>query len=62
EYERTFDQNESLGLNDMRLDGYEGQEDVHPAHGLEDVEEEEELTEEQKEAEEISGDGVSGGH
>ncbi|KAF9899791.1 nucleolar zinc-finger protein [Linnemannia zychae] len=65
EYKRTFEQNEGLGLNDMRLEGYEGIVDEHPAHTgeLEDVEEEEEeLTEEQKEADEISGDGVSGGH
>ncbi|KAG0268841.1 nucleolar zinc-finger protein [Linnemannia exigua] len=62
EYKRTFEQNESLGLNDMRLEDYEGLEDEYHAHGLENVEEEEELTEEQKEADETSGDGVSGGH
>jgi zinc finger protein len=25
-YERTFDQNEELGINDMRLEGYEDDE------------------------------------
>lgn len=63
EYKRTFEQNESLGLNDMRLEDYEGiaDEQHHVGHS-EAKEEHEELTEEQKEAEEISGDGVSGGH
>lgn len=65
EYERTFEQNEALGLNDMRLEGYE-----HGAHSdaeHHDHEEHkgeahhEELTAEQKEADEISGGGVSGG-
>ncbi|KAI1316261.1 nucleolar zinc-finger protein [Mortierella claussenii] len=68
EYQRTFEQNESLGLNDMRLENYEGleEEEAHhfsEAEHLETVaEDEQELTEEQREAEEISGDGVSGGH
>jgi zinc finger protein len=62
EYKRTFEQNEALGLNDMRLENYEGiQAEQHPAEHSE-VEEEQELTEEQKEAEEISGGGVSGGY
>jgi len=61
EYKRTFEQNESLGLNDIRLEDYEG--DHTEAHHLATVTEqdEEELTPEQKEAEEISGAGVSGG-
>ncbi|KAF9354504.1 nucleolar zinc-finger protein [Mortierella sp. NVP85] len=61
EYKRTFEQNESLGLNDIRLEDYEG--DHTEAHHLATVTEqdEEELTLEQKEAEEISGEGVSGG-
>ncbi|KAF9140995.1 nucleolar zinc-finger protein [Linnemannia schmuckeri] len=63
EYKRTFEQNEGLGLNDMRLEGYEGIEDEHHHAAHSEAEEnQEELTEEQKEAEEISGDGVSGGH
>ncbi|KAG0303686.1 nucleolar zinc-finger protein [Dissophora globulifera] len=65
EYSRTFDQNEGLGLNDMRLEDYEGHEDDDASkseqHDSEHGEEEEELTEEQKEAEEIAGAGVSGG-
>ncbi|KAG9061217.1 nucleolar zinc-finger protein [Linnemannia hyalina] len=63
EYHRTFEQNEGLGLNDMRLENYEGivDEERHADHS-EAEKEHEELTEEQKEAEEISGDGVSGGH
>ena len=59
EYKRTHEQNEALGLNDMRLDNYEGVHDEEPHH-LETHHED--LTEAQKEAEEISGDGVSGGH
>ncbi|KAF9275148.1 hypothetical protein BGZ88_002523 [Linnemannia elongata] len=63
EYKRTFEQNEALGLNDMRLEHYEGVVDEHHHAGHSEAEEEhEELTEEQKEAEEISGGGVSGGH
>ncbi|KAF9082665.1 nucleolar zinc-finger protein [Mortierella sp. AD031] len=66
EYKRTFEQNEALGLNDMRLEDYEGvQDDDHHHHEtehLEAVQEKEEMTEEQKEADEISGSGVSGGH
>ncbi|KAF9126057.1 hypothetical protein BGX30_000183 [Mortierella sp. GBA39] len=63
EYKRTFEQNESLGLNDMRLEHYEGiVDEEHHADHSEAEEEHEVLTEEQKEAEEISGDGVSGGH
>ncbi|KAF9328810.1 hypothetical protein BGZ91_000821 [Linnemannia elongata] len=63
EYKRTFEQNEALGLNDMRLEHYEGVVDEHHHAGPSEAEEEhEELTEEQKEAEEISGGGVSGGH
>ncbi|KAF9541817.1 hypothetical protein EC957_002652 [Mortierella hygrophila] len=63
EYKRTFDQNEGLGLNDMRLENYEGiVDEEHHADHSEAEKEHEELTEEQKEAEEISGDGVSGGH
>ncbi|KAG0292989.1 nucleolar zinc-finger protein [Linnemannia gamsii] len=60
DYSRTFEQNESLGLNDMRLENYEGIKDEHAADHSEA--EQEEWTEEQKEADEISGDGVSGGH
>ncbi|KAI8350683.1 ZPR1 zinc-finger domain-containing protein [Mortierella sp. GBAus27b] len=62
EYERTFEQNDALGLNDMRLEDYEGKNDA-PAHHEETIPEEteEELTAEQKEEEEISGQGVSGG-
>ncbi|KAK3839437.1 MAG: ZPR1 zinc-finger domain-containing protein [Linnemannia elongata] len=63
EYKRTFEQNEGLGLNDMRLEDYEGiVDEQHHAGHSEAEDEHEELTEEQKEAEEISGDGVSGGH
>ena len=65
EYKRTFDQDEILGLNDMRLENYEGHDEVHSEaevhSGNERPEEEEkELTQDQKEAEEISGAGVSG--
>ncbi|KAF8956973.1 nucleolar zinc-finger protein [Entomortierella lignicola] len=62
EYKRTADQDEILGLSDMRLEDYEN--DVHTEPKVQEEneeEEEEELTEEQKEAEEISGGGVSGG-
>ncbi|KAG0313656.1 nucleolar zinc-finger protein, partial [Podila horticola] len=65
EYERTFEQNETLGLNDMRLEGYE--EGAHSEAKHHDHEEHkdkahhEELTAEQREADEISGGGVSGG-
>lgn len=63
EYERTFEQNESLGLNDMRLEGYEDGAHSEVEHHGEHKEEahHEELTDEQKEADEISGGGVSGG-
>ncbi|KAF9351161.1 nucleolar zinc-finger protein [Mortierella sp. AD094] len=64
EYKRTAEQDEILGLSDMRLENYEN--DHHHVEdantGAEEEEEEaEELTEEQKEADEISGGGVSGG-
>lgn len=66
EYKRTFDQDEILGLNDMRLENYEGHDEVHSdakVHSeTEHHEEEKELTQDQKEAEEISGAGVSGGY
>ncbi|KAG0231429.1 nucleolar zinc-finger protein [Actinomortierella wolfii] len=61
EYERTFEQNEALGLNDIRLEGYEKDKDHHK----EETHKEEkpaELTAEQREEEEKSGFGVSGGH
>ncbi|KAF9974463.1 nucleolar zinc-finger protein [Actinomortierella ambigua] len=63
EYERTFEQNEALGLNDIRLENYEH--DHHEDTKTEKKEEAEhaaELTEEQREEEEKSGFGVSGGH
>ncbi|KAF9368128.1 nucleolar zinc-finger protein, partial [Podila verticillata] len=62
EYERTFEQNESLGLNDMRLEGYEdGAHSEAEHHEHKEEAHHEELTDEQKEADEISGGGVSGG-
>ncbi|KAF9187802.1 nucleolar zinc-finger protein [Haplosporangium sp. Z 767] len=63
EYERTFEQDESLGLNDVRLENYEGHTSETEHHSeAEHHDAEVDLTPEQKEAEEISGDGVSGGH
>jgi len=64
EYDRTFEQNESLGLNDMRLEDYENVKDQeHVSHEKhEDEEHHEELTDAQREEDEISGGGVSGGH
>ncbi|KAG0056743.1 nucleolar zinc-finger protein [Gryganskiella cystojenkinii] len=66
DYERTFDQNESLGLNDMRLVDYEDdKEHAHVIHDHKHEEEQkhhEELTDAQREEEETSGGGVSGGH
>ncbi|KAF9419304.1 nucleolar zinc-finger protein [Podila epigama] len=72
EYERTFEQNEALGLNDMRLEDYENDahaerkhDTIHEEQEEEEEEKEEEKTDAQKEAEEaeeISGSGVSGGH
>jgi len=64
EYERTFDQNESLGLNDMRLEDYEDGKEREPVHHDEHEEEHhhEDLTDAQREEEETSGGGVSGGH
>ncbi|GJJ69298.1 zinc finger protein [Entomortierella parvispora] len=64
EYERTFEQNESLGLNDMRLENYEhAKEPEHVSHDEHEHEEHhEELTDAQREEEETSGGGVSGGH
>ncbi|KAI7822846.1 ZPR1 zinc-finger domain-containing protein [Gamsiella multidivaricata] len=64
EYKRTFEQNEALGLNDIRLEGYEDHHSEAEHDHSEDKyhEEEKEMTEEQKEADEISGTGVSGGH
>ncbi|KAF9928427.1 hypothetical protein BGZ65_006286 [Modicella reniformis] len=63
EYTRTFEQNEFLGLNDMRLENYEDDEQhANTEHHETESHHEEELTSEQKEAEEISGQGVSGGH
>lgn len=62
EYERTFEQNETLGLNDMRLEGYEdGAHSEAEHHEHKEEAHREELTDEQKEADEISGGGVSGG-
>ncbi|KAF9111507.1 nucleolar zinc-finger protein [Mortierella sp. AM989] len=64
EYKRTAEQDDTLGLSDMRLEGYEHDGDHAESEdhaGAEDAEKSEELTEEQKEAEEISGSGVSGG-
>lgn len=63
EYQRTFEQNESLGLNDIRLEDYEDDdnpEDDH--HETETAHDEVELTPEQREEEETSGQGVSGGY
>ncbi|KAG0263622.1 nucleolar zinc-finger protein [Mortierella polycephala] len=63
EYERTFEQNENLGLNDIRLENYEGHTSETEHHSeAEHHDTEVDLTPEQKEAEEISGGGVSGGH
>ncbi|KAF9425706.1 nucleolar zinc-finger protein [Entomortierella beljakovae] len=65
EYKRTAEQDDILGLSDMKLENYE---DDHANAKVsestikeEDEDEEEELTEEQKEEEEISGHGVAGG-
>lgn len=63
EYKRTFEQNEALGLNDIRLEGYEHDHDAEKKN--EEHHEEEPakaLSEEQREEEEKSGFGVSGGH
>ncbi|KAF9994163.1 nucleolar zinc-finger protein [Entomortierella chlamydospora] len=67
EYKRTPEQDDILGLSDMRLENYE--DDHHHTKTIEAIPEEkeeeekvEELTEEQKEAEEIAGGGVSGGY
>ncbi|KAG0251013.1 nucleolar zinc-finger protein [Actinomortierella ambigua] len=66
EYERTFEQNEGLGLNDIRLENYENDHDDHDektkAHEEKEEEHTKELTDEQRETEEKSGTGVSGGH
>ncbi|KAF8934474.1 nucleolar zinc-finger protein [Dissophora ornata] len=61
EYKRTFDQNDALGLNDMRLEDYDHDDETHDHEEVEHHDDVEELTEEQQEAEEISGSGVSGG-
>lgn len=62
EYKRTFDQNESLGLNDIRLEDYEDDNTETDHHETETAHDEDELTPEQREEEEISGQGVSGGY
>ncbi|KAG0200239.1 nucleolar zinc-finger protein [Mortierella sp. GBA30] len=66
EYKRTYEQNDALGLNDIRLENYESHDEHHSgaeAHSeSEHHEVHEEMTQEQKDADEISGSGVSGGH
>jgi zinc finger protein len=36
EYERTYDQNEDLGLNDIQVEGYEGEDEARRAREEED--------------------------